>query len=392
MSTCPSLEELRRFLASDMLDSQEAAVEIHIDQCAACQKVLDTLTDAAGLQKGAPAAEVGPDVNAETMIVTPAPAAKSGAAFLRDLRRSPPTEAVPRRHENDATDAGEPALPDTAKAPLPPPLIPGYIVVKELGRGGMGVVYLARQLDLNRLVAIKMILRGIDTTASEGARFHAEAATIARVHHANIVQIYEVGDVRGHPFIVLEYVEGGTLADKIDGKPLPSSQAIQIVAILAEALQTVHQRGVLHRDLKPGNILLTADGIPKITDFGLAKQVDADGSPYAGLRTRTGVVIGTPSYMSPEQASGNTKTVGPAADIYALGAILYELLTGRPPFLGETAMATLSQVLSADPVPPRRLQPRLERDLETVCLKCLQKEPQRRYLSSQDLADDLRRI
>jgi hypothetical protein len=265
--------------------------------------------------------------------------------------------------------------------------VAGHEILDELGRGGMGVVYRARHLRLNRLVALKMILAGGSADAADLARFEREAESAARLQHPNIVQIYEVGEADGQPFLSLEYVPGGSLARRLDGTPLPARQAAELVQTLARAMAHAHAVGVLHRDLKPANVLLTADGQPKITDFGLAKKLDDPAGP-----TRSGAILGTPSYMAPEQAAGHGKTIGPAADVYALGAILYEALTGRPPFRAATALETVLQVLSAEPVPPRRLQPGLPRDLETICLKCLEKGPARRYAGAGELADDLGRF
>jgi tetratricopeptide (TPR) repeat protein len=267
------------------------------------------------------------------------------------------------------------------------PSVPGYAILEVLGRGGMGVVYKALQASLNRLVALKMIRSGPLADLEELARFRQEAEAVARLQHPNVVQIYEVGEHGGHPFLALEFVEGGSLAARLAGTPQPARQAAELVETLARAIHDAHGRGIVHRDLKPANVLLTRDGTPKISDFGLAKRLDVE----AG-RTPSGAVLGTPSYMAPEQARGKSREVGPLADVYALGAVLYELLTGRPPFRGETAADTLLQVLSEEPVSPSRLQPKVPRDLETICLKCLQKDPRRRYASALDLAEDLRRF
>jgi WD40 repeat protein/predicted Ser/Thr protein kinase len=263
----------------------------------------------------------------------------------------------------------------------------GYEILGELGRGGMGVVYKARQVGLNRLTALKMILAGGYASRDDLARFQREAEAIARLQHPNIVQVYEVGERDGRPFFSLEFIDGGSLQKRLDGTPMHGAEAAGMVEMLARAVHYAHTQGIVHRDLKPANVLLMADGTPKITDFGLAKSVGDDSG-----QTGTGAVLGTPSYMAPEQAAGRTAQVGPAADVYSLGAILYDLLTGRPPFRGETVLDTLSQVQNDEPVAPRRLQPRVARDLETVCLKCLRKEPGRRYGSALDLAEDLRRF
>ena len=263
--------------------------------------------------------------------------------------------------------------------------VPGYEILGELGRGGMGVVYKARQTRLGRLVALKMILAGSHAGEQERTRFRTEAEAVARLQHPNIVQIYEVSEQDGRPFFSLEFCPGGSLAGQLDGTPLPSSRAAELVEALARAMQAAHDKGVVHRDLKPANILLTEDGTPKITDFGLAKKLD----DVTG-QTQTGSILGTPSYMAPEQAGGRSKEIGPPADTYALGAILYELLTGRAPFKAATSLDTVLQVVSEEPVPLRRLQAKVPRDLETICLKCLQKEPTKRYVSARLLAEDLR--
>lgn len=280
--------------------------------------------------------------------------------------------------------------------------IPGYDIVRELGRGGMGVVYLARHHELKRLVALKMILAGAHADAETLSRFRREAEAVARLQHAGFVQIHEVGEYQGRPYLALEYVDGSNLAHQLAGATLAPRAAAGLVETLARTVHYAHERGIVHRDLTPRNILLaransaygirmsTADATvyePKITDFGLAKELDGDAS-----QTQTGIIMGTPSYMSPEQALGKTHEIGPPADIHALGAILYEALTGRPPFLAETSYDTLVQVIEREPTPPTRLQPSVPRDLETICLKCLAKDSLKRYSSAEALADDLHRF
>ncbi len=267
------------------------------------------------------------------------------------------------------------------------PLVTGYEILNELGRGGMGVVYRAWQQKLKRVVALKVMLAG-DYAGPEGVgRFRIEAEAMARLQHPNIVQVHEIGEQDGRPFLALEYVEGGSLARKLAGTPLASAEAARLVEVTALAMHAAHLKGVVHRDLKPANVLLTADGAPKVTDFGLAKLV-VGGSG----QTASGAFLGSPSYMAPEQAGGDSAHVGPPADVYALGALLYEALTGRPPFRGATVADTVRQVMSEDPVSPRRLCPTVPRDLETICLKCLKKSPKIRYATAADLASDLGRF
>jgi serine/threonine-protein kinase len=265
------------------------------------------------------------------------------------------------------------------------PQVPGYEVEVILGRGGMGVVYKARHLRLNRTVALKMLLAGAYAGPQERARFQREAEAVAGLRHVSIVQVYDVGDHEGRPYFTMEFIEGGSLAQKLVGMPQPARQAAALVATLAEAVHVAHQGGIVHRDLKPANILLTADGTPKIADFGLARRLEGG----AGL-TQSGVPMGTPSYMAPEQARGQTN-IGPAVDVYALGTILYELLTGRPPFRAATAAETVVQVMYQEPASPSLLNARVPRDLDTICIKCLDKDPHHRYPTAAALADDLQR-
>jgi predicted Ser/Thr protein kinase len=266
--------------------------------------------------------------------------------------------------------------------------VPGYDIVGELGRGGMGVVYKARQAGLDRVVALKMILAGAHAGPAQRARFRTEAAAIARLQHPNIVQIHHVGECDGNLFFAMEMVEGGSLATAAGTGPWEPRRAAAVAEKLARAVHAVHSEGIVHRDLKPHNVLLTADGEPKVVDFGLAKLAGADQMEA----TVTGAVLGTPGYMAPEQAEGRSRDVGSHTDVYALGAILYHLLTGRPPFRAETPLATIRRIVSEDPVPPRSRQPEVPPDLDAVCLKCLAKEPRDRYPSAAALADDLRHV
>ncbi len=339
---------------------------------------------------------------------------------------SGPATPEPTAHDADtngtlAADAMPPAVSVISTLHLPAgipeddgpsaelPRVVGYETVKVLGWGGMGVVYLAWQTGLARLVALKMVLAGAHASPEQRARFRTEAEAAARLQHPHIIQIYEVGEADGQPYLAMEYVEGGSLAACLSGKPQPWRAASSLVATLAVAVHHAHQRGIVHRDLKPANILIadcrsqiadlktelpspksaTCDlqsAIPKISDFGLAKLV------IGGIaQTASGAILGTPGYMAPEQAAGASDPVGPAADIHALGAILYELLTGRPPFQAPGLLETLEQLRTQEPVSPRRLIAAIPRDLETICLKCLHKQPGRRYLSALALAEDLRR-
>ncbi len=296
-----------------------------------------------------------------------------------------------------------PVTPGAVPADSRRPVVAGYEVMEELGRGSMGVVYKARQLSLNRFVALKMIRCG--NVIAEGlSRFVEEARLVALLQHPNIIQIYEINVTGSIPFFSMELADAGSLADQIGGRPQPFLQGAQMVETLALAIQAVHRRGIVHRDLKPSNILLLNSGLdtaqrsgvpglppprlqPKITDFGLAKQLGEGGNG-----TESGMILGTPSYMAPEQAEGRSRDVGPPADVYSLGAILYEMLTGRPPYAGESPLETVLQLFQMEPVAPSQLQPKVPRNLETICLKCLNKEPHKRYADAGALADDLARF
>ena len=260
-----------------------------------------------------------------------------------------------------------------------------YLLVCELGRGGMGVVFKAFEPNLGRHVALKMILSGTLSGEDELTRFRYEASSAARLHHPNIVKVHRVGVHEGRHYFAMDYIEGPSLSQRLAKGPLPSREAARYLVTIARAIEHAHSQGILHRDLKPANILIGQDDQPQVTDFGLAKQLATDSG-----QTRTGTLLGTPSYMAPEQAAG-TKLLTPATDVYGLGALLYELLTGRPPFRGDTTLDTILQVLEQDPTPPRSLEHRIDRDLETICLKCLAKNPRDRYPSAEALAVDLSR-
>jgi serine/threonine protein kinase len=269
-----------------------------------------------------------------------------------------------------------------------PKSIGPYTIKRVLGRGGMGIVYLAHQPKLGRTVALKMVLAGAHSSSSTLDRFLAEAKAVAHLQHPNIVQIFEIGEHDRLPFFSLEFVDGQALDDKLRGNPLPPQESAQLLVTICRAMQYAHDNGVLHRDLKPANILLTKSGVPKVTDFGLAKRLEDEAESGT---TREGTIMGTPSYMSPEQAQGAIAKLGPATDQYSLGAMLYEFLTGRPPFVSPKPFETIMQVIKNEPLAPRELQPKVPLDLETICLKTLSKEPEKRYASCAELADDLER-
>ena len=318
----------------------------------------------------------------------------------------PPTIAIPSATQSFSTQSDSSAPTDLSTIPE----VPGYEIIRVVGQGAMGVVYEALDKKLHRTVALKMILMGPHASAKDRGRFKQEAEAVARLQHPGIVQIFEVGDTATGPFLALEYVAGGSLAEKLDGKPVLAEASARLIELLADAMDFAHRAGVIHRDLKPANVLIAEfalrmpetksaaapsdqtatrnvkSELPKITDFGLAKRLDSDQG-----NTASGAIMGTPSYMAPEQAEGKGRLIGPATDVYALGAILYELLTGRAPFVAATPFDTIMQVSRQEPVPPSRLNSRVPHDLETICLKCLRKEPERRYSSAAALADDLRR-
>jgi WD40 repeat protein/serine/threonine protein kinase len=354
MAVCPSRCELEDFLSNRLPAESENHVLTHVESCTGCQQILENLT-AWGVREREP-------------------------------------------------DRRESATPEPSTLPRQ---IGQYSLIRELGQGGMGVVYLAEQVNLKRLVALKVIRHGVNATPDEVNRFCAEAEAVARLQHPNIVQIYEVGSEQGVHYLALEYVNGRNLDELVAGTPQEPPAAARITATLARAVQHAHERGILHRDLKPANILIqTTDGtdhtdqkspplssvpsvlsVVKITDFGLAKRLE-----HGQAQSQTGVAMGTPSYMAPEQTSGKLADITPAVDVYGLGALLYEMLTGRPPFKGATLLSTLEQVMTQEPLAPSAFQRQIPRDLDTICLKCLEKERSKRYASAQHLADDLERF
>jgi WD40 repeat protein len=343
---CPSHDQLLAFTLGDLDERAVEEVAAHLEGCSSCEEVLQVLD-------------------------------QQSDAVIQSLRGS--TVAAP--------DGAS-----TAVVPLPRQ-VGDYELLGELGRGGMGVVYRARHLHLHRVVALKMLLAGEFVQEASRARFRAEAEAVARLQHPHIVQIFDIGewqagDLRPSvPYFTLEYIDGGNLFKRLAGKPQAPQQAASWVSTLARAVYYAHGQGIVHRDIKPSNVLVTADGELKLCDFGVAKLLTG-----SDLKTQSGLLVGTPEYMAPEQAAGQAKALGPATDVYALGAMLYEMLTGRPPFQGATPLQTMSQVWNQEPVPPTRLQPTTPHDLETICLKCLRKAPDQRYGSALALAEDLERF
>jgi serine/threonine protein kinase len=298
---------------------------------------------------------------------------------------TPPTRDESPREDQSAVTRLDTSRPLSSGSLQEPQQFGDYEVLSEVARGGMGVVYRARQRKLGRTVALKMILGGRLANEDDVKRFHTEATAAANLSHPNIVSVYEVGEIEGQHFFSMEFIDGASLAQKLAAGPLPGKVAARYALTIARAVQHAHRHNILHRDLKPSNIMLDTDDEPHVTDFGLAKRLGDSG------QTRSGAVLGTPSYMAPEQAAGRTRDLCPATDVYGIGAVLYELLTGRPPFRSESPMDTLIQVLETEPVPPRLLNPKVDHDLETICLKCLEKDPARRYVSAEELAGDLQR-
>lgn len=311
------------------------------------------------------------------------PPAEPGSSELEmELASGLVMESVAPHVSGSTMDLG--GKPPRPIGPPPPRDFGKYELLGEIGRGGMGVVYRARHKELDRVVAIKMILASHLATPEQVDRFYHEARAAAKVTHPQIVGIHDVGQTHGQHYFAMDFVSGPSLAQLVAAGPIDPTQAARLVFAVARAVSHLHDQGIVHRDLKPSNVLLDEEGRPRVTDFGLAKMLQAD-----GRMTRTGAIVGTPGYMAPEQAAGRGGEVGPLSDVYALGAILYELLTGRPPFQGETPLDTLVQVLEGEPPRPSRLRPEIPRALELVCLKCLERSPYGRYPSAVALAEDL---
>ena len=326
---------------------------------------------------------------------------KQDETVIRALGRSgavppdfatPPTEDLANKtwQPSSKTGGDTVSLDDNRGGVVPavnhPSRFAGFELLRSLGQGGMGVVYLAKQTKLNRLVALKMISRGEFASRADVQRFFAEAEAAAQLDHAGIVPVFEVGESNGQPFFAMAYVEGESLDKRLKDGPLPSGEAAKLLLQIADAVEYAHGRGIIHRDLKPANVLLDENGRPRVTDFGLAKRLGGDSD-----MTTTGQILGTPSFMPPEQARGDLQAIGVCSDVYSLGAILYTMLTGRPPFRAAGVAETLQQVLEHEPAPPGQLNPAVDRDLETICLHCLEKDVQRRYASAAELAAELRR-
>ncbi|MFO0847304.1 MAG: protein kinase [Gemmataceae bacterium] len=379
----PSPDRLAAFAAGRVGDAELAAIAAHIAGCSTCCGQLDrpTADPMLAMLRQAAAGDDAPDSRTEAVKALRGGLSHWGASTFWGIGAVTPPAAAPRPAE-----------------PMPE-WVGDYELEAEVGRGGMGVVYRTRHRTLNRPAAVKMILAGRFAAEDDRLRFRLEAELAARIRHPNVVQVYEVGDHAAGPYLAMEWVDGGSLADRLDDRPWPPAVAARLVEEIAAGVQAAHDQGVVHRDLKPANILLPGLGsrapgldgsdsrpVPKVADFGLARPA------HGGGLTRTGVVAGTPEYMAPEQVTAGGAAVGPAADVYALGVILYRLLTGRVPFPGDDPLAVLAAAAVREPPRPRRLNPAVPRDLEAICLKCLEKPPHRRYESARALADDLARL
>ncbi|HZV04310.1 MAG TPA: protein kinase [Gemmataceae bacterium] len=366
-SACPDRDTLAAFSRGRLPDEPLEIVAEHVSSCAHCATILEELQakDTVVFRLRRP--------SADRPVVDEAVCAK----LAEQARAILEAEPVP------ATVSGDSPTVEIQGPPLPA-VFGRYLLLERLGQGGMGIVYKARHEVLELLVAIKMIRAGTYASTEERRRFQREGKAIARIRHAHVVQIHDFGEQEGQLYLSMELLEGGTLTDRLCNGPLPEREAAELVLALTHAVAAAHEQEVVHRDLKPGNVLFTADGTVKITDFGLAKVLDA-----ATSETVSDAILGTPTYMSPEQASGEGRKIGPATDVYALGVILYEALTGSPPLKAESRMRTLDLVRTREPEQPSRRRPGLSRDLEAICLKCLEKTPEQRYPSATALAEDL---
>jgi serine/threonine protein kinase len=364
---CPQTKEWDQYRLGTLSSLRQDELEKHASSCDGCRKLqsnndLDRADSESDAQQNDPALTVDFDPSTAELQQT----------LITDRKGSETdidSEVAGDSHRSQAQWFGE------------------YELLGEIARGGMGVVYRARQSKANRIVALKMIIAGQLAREEDIQRFFIETEAAASLEHPNIVPLYDVGEQDGQHYFSMEFVDGESLATRLREKPMPPREAAQLVHSVSEAMAYAHGRGVIHRDLKPANILLDASGNPRITDFGLARREQAD----SGL-TQSGQVIGTPGYMPPEQAAGRMSEVDGRSDVYSIGATLYCTLTARAPFQAASVLETLNQVISQEPVPPGQLNPAVDRDLETICLKCLQKEPQKRYASATDLAEDLRRF
>ncbi len=411
----PTADTLRAFLDGQISGERASEIEEHITVCSTCVALMEQLDVVTPVVRAVQRSRVRDDRDTKDISVESSvthdhlPAVRTNPAVTVDHVVQPidpdatttpanieaqltqsyidnPNAAATRSFGDNSQQAPRRSKPLSKTFDR----LNDYELISELGHGGMGVVYKAKQKKLNRIVALKMILAGARTRPDTLARFRGEAQAVARLDHPNIVQIYDIGEHDNLPFFSMEYVDGGSLEDQLDHKPMEPMPAAKLMEIIARAMHYAHSKSVVHRDLKPANILVSKEGIPKVTDFGLARQLDDTEGGSAG--TRTGVIMGTPNYMAPEQAEGKTKSADHLADVYSLGGTLYAMLTGRPPFSGPSVASILSQVRDSDPVSPSLLQPNLPKDLQTITIKCLQKDPAKRYESAAALADDLERF
>ena len=368
---CPTPEQMSSLLADELPAIPREIIELHIADCGRCQKAL---LDLAGPLDLTPLSDPMLETDHSGSNVTLHGPDEPRSDFLRGI----PNPSADLRDVPESAAAFSSTVPQLD--------LPGLELIDELGRGGLAIVYLAWQQSLSRLVAVKVVAKEWLTSPEERERALRGAAAIAHLQHPNIVQVYHLAQHEQWLYGILEYLEGGSLADRLKAGPIELSRAAILLRTLARAIAFVHEKGFIHRDLKPANILFAADGTPKLADFGLARAIASEGA-----LTRIGQSLGTPRYMAPEQALGHQR-IGPAADIYALGSTFYEMLTGKSPFHGETKFDTLYQVVHQAAVPPSQLQPAIPPELETICLRCLEKDPGRRYPSANDLADEIDRF